>query len=96
MLVAVAEPTGDPVLVWRAARRLGIPASAAEAAQTDGCEAGLLAQLVIWVYAMAALATRGGDFAAAASLITEAEAIAAATGTRFPPSRPCCSPASGG
>ena len=36
MLVAAAEPTGDPVLVWRAARRLGIPASAAEAAQTDG------------------------------------------------------------
>jgi DNA-binding CsgD family transcriptional regulator len=36
MLVAAAEPTGDPVLVWRAAGRLGIPASAAEAAQTDG------------------------------------------------------------
>src|SRR5215471_16815472 len=36
MLVAAAEPTGDPALVWRAAGRLGIPASAAEAAQTDG------------------------------------------------------------
>ena len=36
MLVAAAEPAGDPVLVWQAARRLGIPASAAEAAQTDG------------------------------------------------------------
>jgi DNA-binding CsgD family transcriptional regulator len=36
MLVAAAEPTGDPVLVWRAAGRLGILASAAEAAQTDG------------------------------------------------------------
>src|SRR5690242_1803833 len=36
MLVAAAEPAGDPVLVWRAAGRLGIPASAAEAAQTDG------------------------------------------------------------
>jgi DNA-binding CsgD family transcriptional regulator len=47
-------------------------------------EAGLLAQLVIWVYAMAALTTWRGDFAAAASLIAEAEAIAAATGTRFP------------
>ncbi|XVQ09692.1 hypothetical protein ACQP1W_45450 [Spirillospora sp. CA-255316] len=36
MLVAAAEPAGDPVLVWRAAERLGIPVSAAEAAQTDG------------------------------------------------------------
>jgi DNA-binding CsgD family transcriptional regulator len=48
-------------------------------------EAGLLAQLVIWVYAMAALTTWRGDFPAAASLIAEAEGIAAATGTRFPP-----------
>src|SRR5262249_45874692 len=36
MLVAAAEPTGDPVLVWRAAGQLGIPASAAEAAQIAG------------------------------------------------------------
>jgi hypothetical protein len=36
MLVAAAEPVGDPLLVWRAAERLGIPASAAEAAQADG------------------------------------------------------------
>jgi len=36
MLIAAAEPTGDPVLVWRAAGRLGIAASAAEAASTDG------------------------------------------------------------
>jgi DNA-binding CsgD family transcriptional regulator len=36
LLVAAAEPAGDPVLVWGAARRLGIPASAAEAAQADG------------------------------------------------------------
>ena len=36
MLVAALEPDGDPVLVWQAAGRLGIPASAAEAAQTDG------------------------------------------------------------
>jgi DNA-binding CsgD family transcriptional regulator/tetratricopeptide (TPR) repeat protein len=36
MLIAVAEPTGDPVLMWRAAGRLGIAASAAEAAQADG------------------------------------------------------------
>ena len=36
MLVAAAEPAGDPVLVWRAAGRLGIPASAAKAAQADG------------------------------------------------------------
>jgi DNA-binding CsgD family transcriptional regulator len=36
MLIAAAEPAGDPVLVWRAAGRLGIPASAAEAASADG------------------------------------------------------------
>ena len=36
MLVAAAEPAGDPVLVLRAAGRLGIPASAAEAASADG------------------------------------------------------------
>ena len=36
MLVAAAEPAGDPVLVWRAAGRLGIPAAAAVAASADG------------------------------------------------------------
>jgi DNA-binding CsgD family transcriptional regulator len=36
LLVAAAEPAGDPVLVWRAAGRLGIAASAAKAAQADG------------------------------------------------------------
>src|SRR5262249_45883987 len=48
-------------------------------------EAGLLAQLVIYVNSMAILKTWCGDFAAAASLVAEAEAIAAATGTRFAP-----------
>jgi len=47
-------------------------------------EAGLLAQLVIWADAMALLTTWRGDFAAADSLIAEAEAITAATGTRAP------------
>ena len=36
MLVAAAEPAGDPALVWRAAGRLGIAASAAVAASADG------------------------------------------------------------
>jgi DNA-binding CsgD family transcriptional regulator len=36
MLVAAAEPVGNPVQVWRAARRLGIPAAASVAAQTNG------------------------------------------------------------
>jgi AAA ATPase domain len=36
MLVAAAEPVGDPVLVLRAAGRLGIAASAAVAASVDG------------------------------------------------------------
>jgi DNA-binding CsgD family transcriptional regulator len=38
LLVAAAEPVGDPVLVWRAAERLGIRAAAA----TPAAEAGLL------------------------------------------------------
>jgi len=48
-------------------------------------EAGMLAQLVIYVNSMAILMTWRGDFAAAASLVAEAKAISAATGTRFAP-----------
>ena len=48
-------------------------------------EAGLLAQLVISVNSMAIRTTWHGDFAVAASLVAEAEAIAAATGTRLAP-----------
>jgi hypothetical protein len=36
LLVAAAEPAGDPVLVWAAAERLGISASAAAPAEADG------------------------------------------------------------
>jgi len=36
LLVAAAEPTGDPVLMWRAAGRLGIGAEAAAAAEAGG------------------------------------------------------------
>jgi hypothetical protein len=36
LLVAAAEPVGDHALVWRAAGRLGIPASTAAAAEADG------------------------------------------------------------
>jgi hypothetical protein len=54
--------------------------------QLQSCrEAGLLAQLVIYVNWMAVRTVWRGDFAAAASLVAEAEAIAAATGTRFAP-----------
>jgi len=57
-----------------------------EVRQLQSCrEAGLLAQLVIYVNSTAILLAWRGDFAAAASLVTEAEAIAAATGTRFAP-----------
>jgi DNA-binding CsgD family transcriptional regulator len=48
-------------------------------------QAGLLAQLVIWVNSVAMLAIWRGDFAEAASLVAEGEAIAAATGTGFGP-----------
>jgi DNA-binding CsgD family transcriptional regulator/tetratricopeptide (TPR) repeat protein len=41
LLVAAAEPVGDPVLVWRAAERLGIPTDAATpAAEADLLEVG--------------------------------------------------------
>ncbi|HJY61974.1 MAG TPA: LuxR C-terminal-related transcriptional regulator, partial [Streptosporangiaceae bacterium] len=46
-------------------------------------EAGLLVDLPIWVQTMAIMTAWRGDFAAAASLIAEAEAIAAATGSGF-------------
>jgi DNA-binding CsgD family transcriptional regulator len=36
LLLAAADPVGDPALVWRAARRLGIPESAAEIVQSEG------------------------------------------------------------
>jgi len=56
------------------------------ARQLQSCrDAGSLAQLVIYLNAMAQLLIVGGDFPAAAALIAEAAAIAAATGTRFVP-----------
>src|SRR5687768_1167554 len=36
LLVAAAEPVGDPLLLWRAAERLGIRPAAAEEAEADG------------------------------------------------------------
>jgi DNA-binding CsgD family transcriptional regulator len=48
-------------------------------------EAGLLTQLVLWVNSMALFTALRGDFAAAASLVAEGEAIAAATGTLLAP-----------
>jgi DNA-binding CsgD family transcriptional regulator len=36
LLVAAAEPTGDPGLVWRAAKHLGVDESAAAAVEADG------------------------------------------------------------
>ncbi len=36
LLVAAAEPAGDPVLMWRAAEQLGIGASAADPAAAEG------------------------------------------------------------
>ena len=35
LLVAAADPVGDPALVWRAAERLGIPQSAADTVESE-------------------------------------------------------------
>src|ERR1700677_1032809 len=35
LLVAAADPVGDPALLWRAAERLGIPGSAAETTESE-------------------------------------------------------------
>ena len=69
---------------------------AIQARELQSCrEAGLLNHLMTWVNAVALLTIWRGDFAGATSMIAEGEAIAAATGTLFPPSGPCCSPVSG-
>jgi DNA-binding CsgD family transcriptional regulator len=36
LLLAAAEPVGDPALLWRAAQQLGIPEAAAHAAEAEG------------------------------------------------------------
>jgi DNA-binding CsgD family transcriptional regulator len=36
LLIAAAEPLGDPLLLWRAAERFGIGVTASSAAETDG------------------------------------------------------------
>jgi DNA-binding CsgD family transcriptional regulator len=36
LLIAAADPLGDPALVWRAAQRLGIPESAAQTVDKEG------------------------------------------------------------
>ena len=36
LLLAAAEPVGDPALLWRAARELGIPETAANAVESEG------------------------------------------------------------
>jgi DNA-binding CsgD family transcriptional regulator len=36
LLLAAAEPLGDPALLWRSARQIGIPAAAADAVEAEG------------------------------------------------------------
>jgi DNA-binding CsgD family transcriptional regulator len=36
LLIAAADPTGDPAVVWRAARQFGIPESIAETVEAEG------------------------------------------------------------
>ena len=67
------------VMVWDDERWHTIAAR-----QVQSCrEAGLLAQLALSVSTVAIITIWRGDFAAAASLIAEVEAITAATGTRL-------------
>jgi len=69
---------------------------AIEARHVRSCrEAGLLAQLALSVNGMAIITVWRGDFAAAASLVAEAEAIAARPGPGSPATGPCCSPDTG-
>jgi DNA-binding CsgD family transcriptional regulator len=69
------------VTVWDEERWQVIEARALRSCR----EAGLLAPLVIYVNSITIFTVWHGDFAEAASLVAEAEAIAAATGTLFPP-----------
>ena len=55
LLIAAADPTGDPVLVWRAAGRLGIGAGAA----TPAAKAGLL-EFGTWVRFSSSAGPLGG------------------------------------
>jgi DNA-binding CsgD family transcriptional regulator len=48
-------------------------------------EAGALEQLAIYLIALATAVARGGDFAAASTLVAEAEAVTEATGTHLAP-----------
>ncbi|HEY2435674.1 MAG TPA: AAA family ATPase [Solirubrobacteraceae bacterium] len=48
-------------------------------------DAGALSELPVYLSALGEASAWMGDFAGAASLITEAESVAAATGSRFPP-----------
>jgi DNA-binding CsgD family transcriptional regulator len=36
LLLAAADPVGDPALIWRAAERMGIPETAAQTAESEG------------------------------------------------------------
>jgi DNA-binding CsgD family transcriptional regulator len=83
LLVAAAEPAGDPVLMWRAAQRLGIGAPAAAAAET----AGLLTigQRVIFRHPL----VRSAVYRAASAPERRAahQALAEATDTEVDPDR---------
>lgn len=83
LLIAAAEPVGDPTTIWRAARRLGVPDEAAAAA----VEAGLL-DASSWVRFThpSARATAYGQ-AAASELREVHQALAHATDAAADPDR---------
>ncbi len=83
LLIAAAEPVGDPVLLWRAAGQLGIGAEAAAAAEADGLLA--IAEQVTFRHPLVRSAVYRAALPAARRLVHGA--LAAATDSQTDPDR---------
>ena len=81
LLVAAAEPAGDPVLVWRAAAALGIGPDAAASAAAR--RAGAFSALPVALTDRALVELFSGRIAVAMSLAAESDAVVEATGSHL-------------
>ena len=92
LLVAAADPVGEPSLVWRAAERLGIPESAADTVESEE-----LLRLGTWVVVRHPL-VRSAVYRAATSSERRAGPPRAGGGNRpgTRPGPPCLAPGEGG